>query len=242
LEERKFIISTRPAGKFSEPETGCCFDLVNAPLTEISEVPFTDDQVKAIDEFDPDCVVFTSEKGAALFFSEIDPHLSGRPRNYYGIGPSTCREVMENGLSCKFPEVRTSEGLANFLARNERNSKLLLFRSSRANSVLDEILDREKIEFQNITAYNVSQIKSKEIMRATEPDCFGVIFTSSMEVESFVGNLGDKVLEIAPGIKLFSIGEPTSETLKKHSLAVSEPIGNSDFDDLFEEICSLYCS
>lgn len=241
MKGRKFIASTRPAEKFIIPDEELCVDIMNVPLTVIDEVDFPESEIAKMKGFDPDAVAFTSKRGADIYFSVIEPQLHGKERTYYGIGEPTCRSVEENGYRCIAPEKRDSEGLGMFLADREKGSRVLLFRSGQANSFLDEILSEAGVEFMNVTAYNVRQIARPDTAPFRDPDCFGVIFTSSMEVEAFANLFGERLNEFADsGTMFFTIGRFTAQTMEKHSIPVSEPHGNSDFEGLLKEICRMH--
>lgn len=242
MSDRRFIISTRPAEKFGYLELDCCFDIRNVPLTEINEMEFRESDLEGIRAFDPDIVVFTSERGADIFFSRINKGLDKKERKFYGVGPATCARVESEGYNCISPEKRNSRGLGELLVSREADSRILLFRSGQANAVLDELLSSSGTRFMNVTAYYVVKLcnSNKEIF--LEDSCFGVVFTSSMEAESFAELMGAGIEPFrSSGKRVFSIGDFTTATLKKLSLTVSEPEGNSDFRTLMENICSQYC-
>lgn len=236
----KFIVSTRPAEKFSMPENPCT-EIVNIPLTEISEMNFKEQEIEKIVNFDPDAVAFTSQRGVEIFFSDIDPHMHRRRRRYYGVGKSTCRAVEENGYDCVAPVNRDSHGLGELLIQEEIDSRVLLFRSAQANRVLDELLSDSSIDFLNIEAYRVNLVRKPDVSPLHNEDCAAVVFTSSMEVEAFVSLLGHELPGLVrSGIRFFSIGSFTTLTMKKHSIPVSDPVGNSDFEQLIQDICTRY--
>lgn len=241
MTDERFIATTRPAEKFRTLEQKPCLEIVNVPLTAISEKNFQDQEIENIAGFDPEVVVFTSQRGVDVYFSDIDPYLKRRQRRYYGVGQSTCRTVQENGYLCIMPERRDSQGLGETVIRREKGSRVLLFRSDQANRILDDILSASEMAFLNVTAYNVIRIRRADISPFLDENCAGIVFTSSMEVEAFVSLTGDKLHNIVrSGTRFFSIGTFTTRTMEKHSIPVSEPVGNSDFEQLIQDICTRY--
>ncbi len=237
----KFLVTTRPAEKVAPLDSHLCVEVVNVPLTEISEVEFPQSEIDRIRKYDPEAVVFTSKRGAEIYFSEIDPHLNRGKRAYYGVGPSTCSSVTANGHDCTMPAKRDSQGLGELVSGREAGKRVLFFRSGQANRVLDEMLSAGNVQFINATAYNVVKIRKPETAPIMDPDCFGVVFTSSMEVESFIDAIGGSLGQlVGSGMKFFSIGKYTTLSMGKHSIPLSEPEGNSDIEQLLKEICRKY--
>lgn len=238
---RSFIVSTRPIGKFSLPDTDCCFSLVNVPVTRISDIELGPDILTEINDFSPDSVVFTSERGAAIFFSRVYASLDDGPAVFYGVGRSTCREVESAGFSCNMPVRRDSVGLADLISKEEKGRSVLLFRSGQANKSLDLRLSREGIVHMSVNAYDVEFINDFPIEPFLSPECFGVIFTSAMEVRSVFGKMDSLKRDVFNRKKMFSIGHFTTKALTSFGIDVSEPFGKSDFSELFGKICVEFC-
>lgn len=242
LAVRKYLVSTRPLEKYTPLDIQCCFDLQNVPVTQIEERVFDENEVTRIRNFDPQVVAFTSERGAEIFFKSIEPLLSLSEVEFYGIGPLTCSAVIKNGHGCSSPSRRHSEGLADLLVSGAGNKRVLLFRSGQANKALDEILRDNSVSYLATKAYDVTKkpIQDKGIFLGD--DCFGVVFTSAIEVESFASGMNEELRDfLSSGKKMFSIGKYTTERLMRKGFTVSEPVGNSDFEVLVGRICSEYC-
>lgn len=238
----RFLVSTRPSEKFSPEGMDCCFGIVNIPVTRIVEAGLRDEAREKIVHFDPDSVVFTSTRGVEIFFRDLAGSMDCSGMEFYGIGDSTCASVESRGFECSIPAVKDSSGLADLLSRRCSDRRVLLFRSGQANRVIDARLEEEGIDFLSVTAYNVVPLESFDANALESPDCFGIIFTSAMEVQSLISLLGMEKLESLLGrLKVFSIGSFTTRKLQENGITISEPRGDSDFTKLMADICNFYC-
>lgn len=239
---KRYLLSTRPGEKFSTPEVECCFEILNVPVTRISERRFEDSEIRRIVDFGPEAIAFTSETGAGIFFRDLSQRLKLRNVDFYGIGPVTCSAVRKEGFDCISPDRRDSEGLAHLLAGEKRDHRVLLFRSGQANKILDETLRDRGVEYLPVKAYDVVSMPQVSSDVFLSENCFGIVFTSALEVESFLKAVREEIHEPSDlECRIFSIGKYTTERLIKKGFTISHPVGNSDFESLLRDICRMYC-
>lgn len=240
----KFILTTRPEEKVSKKRGGsCCFNIVNLSLTEIHDKEFPEDTIKQITTFGPEAVVLTSSHGADVYFSKIQPKLGEPVKTFYCIGPATAKAVESNGGTAFTASERDSNGLGDLLWDKARRQKILLFRSNLANKSLDDRLKAGGVKFLSVNAYEVTPAAGFTDEKFKDPNCFGIIFTSALEVDVLLkGKSTGYVKQIfGEGRKAFSIGRYTTEKLQYYNVQVAEPEGDSDFDDLVGKVCTQYC-
>ncbi len=216
---------------------------MNVPLTEIQDRTFPDDEVKKIQNFAPEAVVLTSSHGADVYFSQIQPKMSEAVKTFYCIGPATAKMVEANGGTALTASERDSNGLGDLIWDKGRRQKILLFRSNQANKSLDDRLKAGGVNFLSIRAYDVNPVPSPSDEKFKDPNCFGIIFTSALEVDVLLkGKSTGYVKQIfGEDRKAFSIGRYTTEKLQYYNVNIAEPPGDSDFDELVGKICTQYC-
>lgn len=177
------------------------------------------------------CLVFTSVYGASLF-KPLYLQLKADKKfpddlKIAAIGPAT-KEELETYLTVDFmPEKYTTAGLELTLqSLKESCSNIVLFRSSEADTILDNNLS----DFFNVKRYNLYHL-DREIKKM-EFYFSHLIFGSSYGVHSFF-----KIFHtIDPNIILCCLSDKTKQTLQKYcnnKILVSE---NATAEDLAEKL------
>ncbi len=222
----KYIISTRPAEKFS-PVSGRCFNVVNCPLTAIR--PLNVDYEGILRKYDIRYIVFTSSVGADIFFRNVGDY----PAEYLAIGENTANAIRSHGHECIVPDRKDSKGLAEKMIRVCRNGYALLLRSSMANEDLNRIIDG-KVRYIDVRTYDVIERPNEFENMCMSGDCIGALITSSMEARIAAVTLK------RTGKMAFAIGTPTAEALEQSGIKPAI-VGDSDFAKTVEEIERIIC-
>lgn len=241
-EVEKYLITTRPEEKVSEMPGSLCFDTINIPVTRL-EVN-TEFEPGIITEFEPSIAIFTSTYGASAFLERWPGTLASGTK-VLAIGNATAEVLKGTFPDVAVPEERSSAGIISLLGRIVRpGERVVLFVSSRTNGVIERFLRENEVEYLSEELYYSEELPAEEFYSsATDPDCFGIIVTSSYEARVIFEELLDKdeINEMLMGRKIFSIGKTTSKTLMELGIPVSEPYGESSLEELIEGIDRMYC-
>ncbi len=222
----KYIISTRPAEKFS-PVSSRCFDVVNCPLTGIR--PLNIDYEGIMKKYDVRYIVFTSSVGADIFFRNVGDYAA----EYLAIGKNTADAIRSHGHECIVPDEKDSKGLAEKMIRICRNGYALLLRSSMANEELNRIIEG-KVRYIDVRTYDVIERSNEFENMCMSDDCIGALITSSMEAGIAAVTLKKT------GKMAFAIGGPTAEALEQSGIKPAI-VGDSDFAKTIEKIERVIC-
>ena len=239
----RYLLTTRPASKATSKIQKNCFDLINAPVTELKPNPgFAS---KDVNEFDPEIAVFTSSYGVDLYF---DHYMGSFKKDVVliAIGNETAGSLAKRGFRAVVPETRNSSGVVELLEQKyPHGMKVALFISSKSNGVIQEYLERTGRPHMTSLLYKADPIRENVFLnKALDVKCFGIIVTSSYEARVIFGNLLDKTEKerLLESKKIFAIGAPTADQLEKLKIPVAQPLGHSDIQELVNDIGKAYCS
>lgn len=239
---RRFIITTRPEEKVTGETESRCFDIVNIPVTEL-RINSTFEPV-IVDRFRPTAAIFTSSFGAEIILN------SGSLNTYEGVRIIAIGKKTASTLRTVFPDVlvpedESSEGVISMLEHIlEPGERVVLFVSSRTNGFIGKYLQERGIEILTEELYYSESLPGERLRNAAgEPDCFGIIATSSFEATVIFTEILDpgEKQKFLLSKKVFAIGKTTSKTLDELGIPVSEPVGRSNLRKLIEEIDLKYC-
>ncbi|EJL75698.1 uroporphyrinogen-III synthase [Chryseobacterium populi] len=166
-------------------------------------------------------LIFTSVNGVTSFFqNHFKPNEDFTARNYnkiYCVGEKTKKELRKYGFGT-FKVLKNAETLSRFIIGSCSQEKFLHFCGNLAIDVLDSDLPLQNIKYKKITVYH-----TEEINPLITEKYHAVVFFSPSGVRSFAkqNSLED--------IMIFSIGETTSNELKKYT---SHPIFTSEGNNM----------
>ncbi|KFF14149.1 uroporphyrinogen-III synthase [Chryseobacterium soli] len=164
-----------------------------------------------IDAFDlkSHSLIFTSVNGVSAFFkNQFKPNEDFTAKNYnkiYCVGEKTKRELRKYGFGT-FKVLKNAETLSRFIIGNCQHEQFLHFCGNLALDVLDKDLPLQNIRYKKITIY-----KTEEIQPSLPEKYHAAVFFSPSGVRSFAK------LNSLEGMKIFSIGETTSNELRKYT-------------------------
>ncbi|HCA08661.1 uroporphyrinogen-III synthase [Chryseobacterium sp.] len=154
-------------------------------------------------------LIFTSVNGVRSFFTnQFKPNEDFTAKNYnkiYCVGEKTKRELRKYGFGT-FKVLKNAETLSRFIIGNCQHEQFLHFCGNLAIDVLDKDLPLQNIRYKKITVYN-----TEEIHPLVPEKYHATVFFSPSGVRSFAK------LNSLEGMKIFSIGETTSNELRKHT-------------------------
>ncbi|KMQ70035.1 uroporphyrinogen-III synthase [Chryseobacterium sp. FH2] len=152
-------------------------------------------------------LIFTSVNGVTSFFkNNFKPNEDFTAKNYnkiYCVGEKTKRELRKYGFGT-FKVLRNADSLSRFIIGHCQHETFLHFCGNMALDVLDRNLPLQNIKYKKITIYN-----TEEINPLIAEKYHAAVFFSPSGVRSFAKQ------NSFHDIMLFSIGETTSNELKK---------------------------
>ncbi|MBW7675464.1 uroporphyrinogen-III synthase [Chryseobacterium chendengshani] len=154
-------------------------------------------------------LIFTSSNGVKSFFeNQFKPNEDFAAKNYnkiYCVGEKTKKELRKNSFGT-FKVLKNAETLSKFIIDNCVPEKFIHFCGNLAIDVLDKTLPLQNISYKKITVY-----KTEELNPTIPEKYHAIVFFSPSGVRSFAKNnsLENSIL--------FSIGETTSQELRKHT-------------------------
>ncbi len=214
------------------------------PLTETNE--FLQALAK-ITEYD--WIVFTSAKGAGIFFDYL--HGLKKDARVFGyakvaaIGSETAARLSLFGIKADFvPSIFTGRQLGSQLVgfANLRGKKILLLRSKLASDDLVKLLRDSGAEVDNVPAYTaVTEKNDCEWLRAkiAEGQADWLTFASPSSVDGFFEQIPVELVN-SSGVKTASIGPVTSERLESLGVRVDVTAAGHTIDGLLAAIKGTY--
>lgn len=163
-----------------------------------------------------DWIVLTSTNGVELFFNrllklKLDIRSLAHIK-FAVIGSGTSDALEKHGVIASLvPKIYTAENLGVSLCNEVKDDeRVLIFRAKQGSEILDEILEKQNIDYSDIKIYDVYSEEQDE------PQIINtnfIVFASSSGVHSFY-KCGNK---ISAETKVVCIGEITANTLKKYN-------------------------
>lgn len=238
---RKYLVTTRPPGKFTSVVDRKCFRILNIPVTDTVVEQSVADSIREILEFGPDAMVFTSRIGSEVFMKHGGEEVLRRGLPCFCIGPSTAGPLELSSGDILIPDSRDTAGLSDLvISRSQEISRVAVFRSREGNPALMDALKSAIQEVREYEAYHSIELEGGNIEESvTDEKCVGIALTSPMEADIFFRRIRDPAG--LRGKRVFAIGNPTAEKVRSHGFEVSEPLGKSDFEALILEIENIYC-
>lgn len=173
-------------------------------------------------------LIFTSVNGVISFFkNQFKPNEDFTAKNYnkiYCVGEKTKRELRKNGFGT-FKVLKNAETLSKFIITHCQHEKFLHFCGNLAIDVLDKELPLQNIKYNKVTVYN-----TEEINPLVPEKYHAIVFFSPSGVRSFANQ---NSLE---GMTLFSIGETTSNELRKYTQEKIYTSAGNSLASIFELI------
>ena len=233
------IISTRPMGKEAGTFKVRCLEIKNIPLTEIRTLGYNENLRAELVSFSPDSLCFTSSFGVKEFLKYYPELIKSFSGNVFAIGDRTGEAIEQAGLRAIVPDQKDSPGLARLiLSTLARGERVALIRSGNADPRLPETLNLGGVVARDFHIYEVtaSQQGSFILDAMDSPGLSGIIVTSPMEATILVNLAGPKIR-----VPIYAIGNTTARKLRDLGYEVSEPLGESNFEDLVRKISEKYC-
>ena len=234
-----FLISTRPIGKESGTFKVRCLEIRNIPLTEIRN-PGYDETLRAeLVSFNPDSLCFTSAFGVREFLKYYPDLIKSFRGNVFAIGDRTGEAIQQAGLKAIIPDQKDSPGLAGLILKTlGRGERVALIRSGNADPKLPETLNMGGVIAKDFHIYEVTASRHGSLIldAMDSPELSGIIVTSPMEAAILVNLAGPKIR-----VPIYAIGNTTAGKIRDLGYAVSEPLGESNFEDLVRKISEKYC-
>ncbi|MCW3160551.1 uroporphyrinogen-III synthase [Chryseobacterium oryctis] len=154
-------------------------------------------------------LIFTSVNGVNAFFqNHFKPNEDFTAKNYnkiYCVGEKTKKELRKYGFGT-FKVLKNAETLSRFITCSCQYEKFLHFCGNLALSILDNELPLQNIRYKKIVIYN-----TEELNPVISKKYDAAVFFSPSGVRSFLKN------NSLTNMKVFSIGETTSNELRKYT-------------------------
>lgn len=178
-----------------------------------------------------DWIVFTSPNGVRFFFEEFlriyDDIRSLGLLRFACVGEGTAAEIRARHIRVEcMPKVATAEALADELIATDSldNAKVLVITGNLNRETLVEKLEGARAIVDRLQVYKTEKTDLGDDPAAADFRAHGadaILFASSSAADSFVNQAGALKLETGATRPLAgSIGEQTSETMKKVGIPV----------------------
>jgi uroporphyrinogen-III synthase len=190
---------------------------------------------------DADYAIFTSKTGVELAAADgYDPG----DAVLCVIGERTAAAAREAGWEVDvIPETYSSAGLVEALADEVDGARVEVARSDHGSDVLLDGLREAGATVSETVLYRLvrPEAAGKSVEMAAAGELEGVLFTSSLTVENFLGladerGVRDAVLDGLGEAVVGAIGDPTRDTARKHGVEVSVVPGQATFESLAVEV------
>ncbi|ASK31396.1 uroporphyrinogen-III synthase [Chryseobacterium sp. T16E-39] len=180
----------------------------DAVIDCIEVIKITPVRVKSFD-LKNHSLIFTSTNGVSSFFqNQFKPCEDCTAKNYnkiYCVGEKTKRALRKHGYGT-FKVLKNAEALSEFIIGHCPHEHFIHFCGNLAIDVLDNELPLQNIKYRKVTVYN-----TEEINPLITEKYHAIVFFSPSGVRSFAKQ------NSLDGMKIFSIGETTSNEIKKHT-------------------------
>jgi len=223
-------------------------EALSCPVIEIVPPESYDELDAALGQLgDIDVLVLTSANAVEAFFHRL-LFLGRDVRSLHGVtvavvGPKTAEALQQHGLQ---PDVMAddyrAEGvIAKLLERGVKGQGVLYPRAELARELIPKALAEAGAEVHAPIAYR-SRAPQNDSIRALleEGQVDALTFTSSSTVDNFVTMVGDDVTRLVAEVPMFSIGPLTSETMRKHQLAIAAEADPSTLEGMVAAMLEYY--
>lgn len=249
----KRILITRPqaqAASFARQLERLGAQAICIPTIEIvppDDLQPLDDAVRQVADFDS--LILTSVNGVESFFERLAANkldirsLSGV--EIIAVGPKTAEAIEQYRLRPDLiPQRYQAEGLVDeLLTRDLKGRRFLYPRAKVVRPVLIEGLRAAGAEVVAPVAYQTVAAEGqkeqlRQLLQAGELDA--ICFSSSSTFESLYKMFADELARLQGRAEFFSIGQITSNTIRKHGFAVALEPEKSTLDDLVVAMVEYY--
>jgi uroporphyrinogen III methyltransferase/synthase len=242
----KKIVVTRAqdqAGELSERLRSLGAELMEFPVISIQPPQDSGPLDRAIAQLgEYHWMIFTSANGVRFFLQHLDrsPHdLRSLKARICAIGPSTRRAIEDLHLKVDMmPAEYVAESLvAAFAVEQLQGKRILLPQAAVARDVIPLELSKlgahvDVVEaYRNVIPENAAARAYEIFLADRKPDW--ITFTSSSTVDNTIVVAGPEALN---GVRIASIGPVTSNTVRKHGLAVDAEAKNFTLDGLIQAL------
>ena len=182
---------------------------------------------KAVEELPAyDWLIFTSVNGVEAFFAELYSQGYDARRlagiKLVAIGPATRKALEQHGLrNLIVPQKYCAEGIADTIDKQlVAGEKVLLARAEEARELLPRMFTEWGALVTDVAAYKTipADIDAEALITSLRAKDFDAItFTSSSTVHTLLKTIGGDTTLLS-GVRLYSIGPVTSETLRVYGL------------------------
>lgn len=241
-----FMTTDQPRVAVLRPDDGR-LDATADRLNELGVTPVRDamltiEPTGAAPRPEPDIAVFTSTTGARLTAeSGWDPD----DVTIVAIGPSTATALRDNGYEVTvIPAEYSSAGLVAELADRAPGRRIEVARSDHGSTTLTDGLNDAGAYVHETVLYRLTRPESagESATLAANGDLDGVLFTSSLTIEHFLGAAEARgtrpatVTALNDDVVVGAIGEPTRETAAGHGIGVDVVPEHADVDALATQV------
>ncbi len=185
-----------------------------------------------------DWIVFTSQNGVDAFFAALA--LGGRDTRALSttrvaaVGEATAVRLVQHGVTPDFqPERATSESLAKTLP-SVSGARIFLPVSNLTDDRLAQGLRKRGAHIEQVVAYETLAEVLDEERRRQVLSADAITFTSASAARNLAEALGEA--KLSPAVKLVSIGEQTSESVRAGFGRVDVQAQQPALDSLVEAI------
>lgn len=173
-------------------------------------------------------LIFTSVNAVEAFFENgFNPNEDFTDRNYnkiYCVGQKTKKKLREYGFGT-FKVKKHAKDLAEFIIENSGREKFLHFCGNLALDVLNDALPLQSISYRKVVIYETELLYPQ-----VQGDYDAIAFFSPSGVRSFIK------YNSLEGRKIFSLGNTTSQEVKKHTENRIYTSRESSFEDMLDLI------
>ena len=239
------VVLTRPVHQsedLARPLRALGAEVIPLPVIAIEAVAHPEALRRAVSECDAyDWIVFTSANAVAAFAAELLPRSTRDCKAQVAvIGRATKKAAEAHGFSVSVtPETYVAEALVDAFAQDLRGQRILIPSAAVTRDVVANGLRKRGARVEVVEAYrNVipadAERRARTVFQEPYPDW--VTFSSSSAVDNLVTLVG---AEIVSRVKIASIGPITSETVRKHGLAVTAEASVQNVQGLVEAVASF---
>jgi len=194
-----------------------------------------------------DVLVLTSANAVEAFFKRLVAN-GDDVRALHGVcvavvGPKTAEALQQYGLQ---PDLMAddyrAEGVIDALrTRGVTGQRVLYPRAELARELIPKALAEAGAEVHAPVAYSSRAPRSDNLRPLLEDGQVDAItFTSSSTVDNFVAMLGEDAAQLVSAIPMFSIGPLTSDTMRKHKLAIAAEADPSTLEGMVAAMLAYY--
>lgn len=244
------VLVTRPRESFDEAVRvveSLGMEAIGAPFVEL--VPRDPERLRAfLSEARAGWVhvaVFTSANGVRIADGQAPGLWNAiRELTVVAIGPSTADAIRRRGIEPRVPDLHSSGGIVNALARDVRGKHVALLRSAQGSRELSRGILQAGGKLLEVSLYDVSlprdvREQRRVVKQVANGACQAYTFTSRRGFENFLHVAGQERVEpevvgaMRTGV-VGAVGEPTAQAIRSNGLPVHVVPEHASFRELAE--------